>query len=332
MIDNIKNGNEYYKSNFDLFFKGTKRRLEFNSNDTLFENKNFKRLTVYTKNGGLEYDSLIINNELFITQRLNKIDSMEIVQQFRNNNLYKVDTFIFNKYHDLLEYRTESLRTNYKYNEKGLLVLKTEITPSSRIEKNIQYFSDSIIIIQTKVNKYSLETYEWFYYFNKNTQIERDSTYTLKQSYSPPNFDTFHRSDTSVLTTIYGYDGNQSHISTKMEKTKHEIIYKKKKPCREITNSNGKLFETIEYEYLSENLLKKKYYRDTDTVPHEVKIIKYKDKQIVNYLSINNTFQFEQRNIINLDLRGRILTTCKIVSGDTEFNSTDCKLIEYTDY
>jgi len=257
--------------------------------------------------------------------------SINILQLFKNQRLSKSDTFIFDYNHNLIECLTGSSRISFQYDSDNRLIKQIDLTPSNRVENQISYYTDSILVTETKSNKYVQEITKWYYYFNESSIIVKDSFFVLKHQYRPPNFDAFYRTDTNFSSTNYKYDKHKNHIETTSGNTKTVWQYNESKLMLDFTKSDNKLLGKTEYFYPEKNHVIKKYYNDEARLT-EMKEITYENGKIVSYISINNTFQIEQKKIINLDIKGRILTSCELVSGDENYNRTDCKKIEYIEY
>ncbi|WP_320054106.1 hypothetical protein [uncultured Acetobacteroides sp.] len=357
VIANLKRDEGYAKLNADFFFKGTSKRVEYSSNDTLFKNRQLRRLTLFGLDGNVQYDSLIVtpndysvyesladdsvltdvkvpnNSSLaapndYLVKQLVREDSMLFVKTIRNGRLQQLDTLLFYKNGDLAWYRTGSHVKHFTYNDKGWLVSKREITSIDTTEQKICYFPDSITVVETKKGNYNQDMRKEFYYFNKSSQLVKDSGYVREQLYDTSSPYILRYSDTTSSCTAYKFDSDGRHISTVSKGTKFEILYQDGKAIEEKIYSNGELEYRKVYEYLSDNTVKESKYNPDETSPYEVNYITSKNGVVVGYTSIDSISKPIHKEIKLLDDRGRMLSSCSVTLGE----SADCKIMEYTDY
>lgn len=328
IIARTKIDEQHAALNADFFYKGTKSRMEYTSNDTTFKHRQLKRITLFGKDGDVQYDSLIVAPNDYLVKQFLRKDSMLIVRSLMSSGLQGVDTFIYSRSKELEEQRAESLVKTFAYNDRGWLVLKREITPLATTEEHISYFPDSITVVETKKGKYNKDIRKYFFYFNNRSQLVKDSTYILEQFYSLSNPDSLYHSNTSSFAVAYKYDSEGNHICTEQEGTRYEILYKDEKVVEEKTFSNGELLSRIAYEYLGDGIVKKNCYNADDTEPYEVRFITSKNGVVVGYISINTLSEPGQKEVMRLDNNGRMLSSCSVVLGE----DADCKQVEYVDY
>ncbi len=357
VIANLKKDDGYAKLNADFFFKGTSKRVEYSSNDTLLKSRTLKRVTLFGVDGSMQYDSLVVaSNDNLANQFINEVseltngriqldsliaapynyfvrqltrkDTMLTLKYVWNGNLKGVDTILLNRNGDLAEYRTESSVKHFTYNDKGWLVLKREITPMDTTEQKISYSPDLITLVDTKKGNYNQDIHKCYYSFNKSSQLVKDSICVIEQQYDLTSPGTLLNTNTSSSFTAYKFDAEGRHISTECDSTKHEILYQNGKVAEEKTFTNGELSSRTVYEDIDDNTVKGSGYTALGTVPFETSFTTRKNGVVVAYTSANKLYEPVQKNVILLDDKGRMLSSCGIALGE----SADCKVVEYTDY
>ena len=183
------------------------------------------------------------------------------------------------------------------------------------------YFQDSIIVLETEIGRLNHDIRKWYYYFNSNSQILKDSFFTIKQRYKQPNFKTFNQFDTSYYIQNYKYDKNNNLIKAIIGSTKLVMTYKnKRKEEVMIFNLNDEPIEAIKYYYIDNNIVKK-HFKNNELKPSKTERINFLDG-LGGIYTTTNASQLKNKEIV-WDSKRRIIK---------QYDISYCSKYEYIDY
>lgn len=330
IINQLTHPNSFLSNNLHFFFKGTSQRTEFTCKDSTLQDCAFRRRTVFGNLGEVLKDSIVGENKIQ-TSDLVKVDTTWVRTYYVNGNILERDTFIVDKTNKIRLIKEKGEVFKYYYNPMGLLnkMITTRYGGKETTKKEIFYFKDSITISEITSSIYQHETRKRFYYFNKQSLLVTDSSYTISHRFRPPNLSVVFTGDTTNYCTHYVYDKHNRHIKTISRSSgsppsSFERVFKKNKVISEVNYSSGnQMTSKIIFSYPNRNTIIEKSFRDIRL--DMVRTYIYVDKRLREVKEQNNTFEIGQGRLIKLDNKGRIISSC-----ETTGEETDCRKMSYT--